>query len=150
MELQGHKRRVAYIEWHPVAENVLFSAGFDHLVIVWDINKGEAVNVIDRHPDVIYSISLNRDGSLLATTCKDKKLRVFEPRSGIVVSVCTISLKLFHSKLRVILLIINRKEFATLEQRLAKSFSLAVLDVFLRQVLVGTLTDSMPFGASMI
>ncbi|KOX68216.1 Coronin-2B [Melipona quadrifasciata] len=86
VELQGHKRRVAYIEWHPVAENVLFSAGFDHLVIVWDINKGEAVNVIDRHPDVIYSISLNRDGSLLATTCKDKKLRVFEPRSGIVVS----------------------------------------------------------------
>ena len=97
MELQGHKRRVAYIEWHPVAENVLFSAGFDHLVIVWDINKGEAVNVIDRHPDVIYSISLNRDGSLLATTCKDKKLRVFEPRSGIVVSVCTLSSLLYSS-----------------------------------------------------
>lgn len=88
VELQGHKRRVSYIEWHPVAENVLFSAGFDHLVIVWDINRGEAINIIDRHPDVIYSMSLNRDGSLLATTCKDKKLRVFEPRSGIVVSVC--------------------------------------------------------------
>ncbi|EFN80061.1 Coronin-2B [Harpegnathos saltator] len=86
VELQGHKRRVAYVEWHPVAENVLLSAGFDHLVIVWDINRCEAVSVIDRHPDVIYSISLNRDGSLLATTCKDKKLRVFEPRSGIVVS----------------------------------------------------------------
>ncbi|XP_057338344.1 coronin-2B-like isoform X2 [Microplitis mediator] len=86
VELQGHKRRVAYIEWHPVAENILFSAGFDHLVIVWDINRGEAINIIDRHPDVIYSMSLNRDGSLLATTCKDKKLRVFEPRSGIVIS----------------------------------------------------------------
>ncbi|XP_011303426.1 coronin-2B-like isoform X1 [Fopius arisanus] len=86
VELQGHKRRVAYIEWHPVAENILFSAGFDHLIIVWDINRGEAINIIDRHPDVIYSMSLNRDGSLLATTCKDKKLRVFEPRSGIVVS----------------------------------------------------------------
>ncbi|XP_015116382.1 coronin-2B isoform X1 [Diachasma alloeum] len=86
VELQGHKRRVAYIEWHPVAENILFSAGFDHLIIVWDINRGEAINIIDRHPDVIYSMSLNRDGSLLATTCKDKKLRVFEPRSSIVVS----------------------------------------------------------------
>ncbi|KAG8036659.1 hypothetical protein G9C98_003981 [Cotesia typhae] len=86
VELQGHKRRVAYIEWHPVADNILFSAGFDHLVIVWDINRGEAINIIDRHPDVIYSMSLNRDGSLLATTCKDKKLRVFEPRSGIVIS----------------------------------------------------------------
>ncbi|KRT82585.1 WD40 domain-containing protein [Oryctes borbonicus] len=86
VELQGHKRRVAYIEWHPTAENVLFSAGFDHLVIIWDIEKGEAVNVIDCHTDVIYCMSLNRDGSLLATTCKDKKLRVIEPRSGIVKS----------------------------------------------------------------
>ncbi|XP_044009355.1 coronin-2B-like isoform X3 [Aphidius gifuensis] len=86
VELQGHKRRVSYIEWHPVAEGVIFSAGFDHLIIVWDINRGEAINIIDHHPDVIYSMSLNRDGSLLATTCKDKKLRVFEPRSGIVVS----------------------------------------------------------------
>ncbi|XP_008198815.1 coronin-2B isoform X2 [Tribolium castaneum] len=86
VELQGHKRRVAYIEWHPCAENILFSAGFDHLVIIWDIEKGETVNVIDCHPDVIYSMSLNRDGSLLTTTCKDKKLRVIEPRSGIVKS----------------------------------------------------------------
>ncbi|KAI4488493.1 hypothetical protein M0802_011599 [Mischocyttarus mexicanus] len=86
IELQGHKRRVSYIDWHPVAENILFSIGFDHLVIVWDVGRGEAVNIIDRHPDVIYSLSLNRDGSLLATTCKDKRLRVFEPRSGIIVS----------------------------------------------------------------
>ncbi|XP_060527324.1 coronin-2B-like isoform X2 [Cylas formicarius] len=86
VELQGHKRRVAYIEWHPTAENVLFSAGFDHLIIVWDIEKGEAINVIDCHRDVIHSMSLNRDGSLLATTCKDKRLRVIEPRSGIVKS----------------------------------------------------------------
>ncbi|KAJ8962012.1 hypothetical protein NQ314_005794, partial [Rhamnusium bicolor] len=75
VELQGHKRRVAYIEWHPTAENILFSAGFDHLVIVWDIEKGEAVNVIDCHHDAIHSMSLNRDGSLLATTCKDKKIK---------------------------------------------------------------------------
>ncbi|XP_028131173.2 coronin-2B isoform X2 [Diabrotica virgifera virgifera] len=84
VELQGHKRRVGYIEWHPTAENILFSAGFDYLVIVWDIEKGEAINVIDCHHDAIHSMSLNRDGSLLATTCKDKKLRIIEPRSGIV------------------------------------------------------------------
>ncbi|XP_023018501.2 coronin-2B isoform X2 [Leptinotarsa decemlineata] len=86
VELQGHKRRIAYIEWHPTAENILFSAGFDHLLIVWDIEKGGAVNVIDCHHDAIHSMSLNRDGSLLATTCKDKKLRIIEPRSGIVKS----------------------------------------------------------------
>ena len=128
MSCEGTNVVVAYIEWHPVAENVLFSAGFDHLVIVWDINKGEAVSVIDRHPDVIYSISLNRDGSLLATTCKDKKLRVFEPRSGIVVSegVC-------HAGTKA-----------------SKVVFLGSSGRFLRLASVVTPTDNMPFGVSMI
>jgi WD40 repeat protein len=56
-------------------------------MIVWDVGCGEAVSVIDCHPDVIYSMSFNRDGSLIATTCKDKKLRIIEPRRGIVLSV---------------------------------------------------------------
>lgn len=86
IDLHGHKRRVGYIEWHPTAENILVSAGFDHLLIVWDVGHGDAVSVIDCHPDVIYSMSFNRDGSLIATTCKDKKLRVIEPRKGIVLS----------------------------------------------------------------
>ncbi|KAK7789673.1 hypothetical protein R5R35_011444 [Gryllus longicercus] len=86
IDLHGHKRRVGYIEWHPSAENILISAGFDHLMIVWDVGHGQAVNVIDCHPDVIYSLSFNRDGSLVTTTCKDKKLRVIEPRRGIVLS----------------------------------------------------------------
>lgn len=86
IDLHGHKRRVGYIEWHPTAENILVSAGFDHLIIVWDVGKGEAISVIDCHPDVIYSISFNKDGSRLATTCKDKKLRVLDPRTGFVIS----------------------------------------------------------------
>ncbi|RZF43495.1 hypothetical protein LSTR_LSTR005231 [Laodelphax striatellus] len=86
IDLHGHKRRVGYIEWHPTAENILVSAGFDHLIILWDVGKGEALNVIDCHPDVIYSLSFNKDGSRLATTCKDKKLRIIDPRSGYVIS----------------------------------------------------------------
>ncbi|XP_064869996.1 coronin-2B [Oncorhynchus nerka] len=38
--------------------------------------------MIDCHSDVIVCMSFNTDGSLLATSCKDKKLRVIEPRSG--------------------------------------------------------------------
>lgn len=36
---------------------------------------------------MIYSLAINRDGSLIATTSKDRKLRVIEPRSKIVISV---------------------------------------------------------------
>ncbi|XP_046649722.1 coronin-2B-like isoform X3 [Daphnia pulicaria] len=85
VELRGHKRRCTYIEWHPTADNVLLSAGSDHLIFVWNIGTSTPINVIKCHPDVIYSMSFNRDGSLLATTCKDKQLRIIEPRTGRVV-----------------------------------------------------------------
>ncbi|XP_014246492.1 coronin-2B-like isoform X2 [Cimex lectularius] len=86
VDLHGHKRRVGYIEWHPTAEDVIASVGFDYLVIFWDVGKGEALNVIDCHQDVVQSLSFNRDGSRFATTCKDKKLRVIDPRTGLVIS----------------------------------------------------------------
>ncbi len=31
-ELQGHSRRVSLIEWHPTANNILFSTGYDYQV----------------------------------------------------------------------------------------------------------------------
>ena len=137
------------LEWHPTAENILLSAGFDHKIFIWNVAKGkdlfrnekntyffnelyrvdsirthehpggmrffssshhkdllfiikkssfpsisnkllpigQSVNSIECHPDVIYSMSLNRTGSLLATTCKDKKLRIIDPRSGEVLRI---------------------------------------------------------------
>ena len=60
IELRIFRRRVTIIEWHPTAENVLFSAGFDHRILIWNIAKGQAVNTIECHPDAIYSMSLNR------------------------------------------------------------------------------------------
>lgn len=47
----------------------------------------QIVKTITCHTDMIYSLAINRDGSLIATTSKDRKLRVIEPRSGIVISV---------------------------------------------------------------
>lgn len=43
--------------------------------------------MIDCHTDVVLSMSFNTDGGLLATSCKDKKLRIIEPRSGAVLQV---------------------------------------------------------------
>lgn len=58
--LHVFRRRVMYLEWHPTAENILLSAGYDHTIIVWNIAKGQAVNIIDCHEDTIYSMSFNR------------------------------------------------------------------------------------------
>ena len=52
------------IEWHPTAENILVSAGWDHLVILWSVasDPGVAVTMIEAHSDTIYSMSFNRSG----------------------------------------------------------------------------------------
>jgi len=55
--------------------------------ILWNTATGERLNVIAVHPDTIFSISWNHDGSLFATTCKDKQIRVIDPRRGAIVAV---------------------------------------------------------------
>lgn len=82
VDLQLHQRRVGLVLWHPSALNVLLTAGSDNLVIIWNVGTGEALVRIDYHPDVVYSACWNWDGSRLVTTCKDKKIRILDPRSG--------------------------------------------------------------------
>lgn len=61
--------------------------GSDNLVIIWNVGTGEPLVSMDDHPDLIYSISWNRNGSLFCTTCKDRRLRVCDPRKREVVAV---------------------------------------------------------------
>ena len=80
--------QVQHVLWHPCAENVLASSSADNSIFVWDTGSGEIlVQIKDVHPDMIFSMSWNYDGSLLATTCKDKKIRVLDPRTGDVIAV---------------------------------------------------------------
>ncbi|KAG8140567.1 hypothetical protein E2320_003235 [Naja naja] len=81
--LEGHSKRVGIVTWHPTAQNLLLSAGCDNVVKIWDVGVGEAAISLDElHPDVIYSAAWNQDGSLLCTACRDKHVRLFDPRTG--------------------------------------------------------------------
>ncbi|NWI67710.1 CORO6 protein, partial [Todus mexicanus] len=85
--LEGHSKRVSIISWHPTARNVLLSAGCDNLVILWNVGTGETLLVLDdMHTDLIYNVGWNRNGSLLVTTCKDKKVRIIDPRKQQIVA----------------------------------------------------------------
>ncbi|XP_076863191.1 coronin-2B isoform X1 [Brachyhypopomus gauderio] len=82
MVLTGHSRRVGLIEWHPTCSGILYSAAYDGKILLWNVEKGVAVRMIDGHSDVVLCMSFNTDGSLLATSCKDRKLRILDARSG--------------------------------------------------------------------
>jgi len=60
----------------------LASGSHDNLLKIWDIEaQAEAINFED-HTDIIQSLDFNIDGSQIASTAKDKKIRVFDPRDG--------------------------------------------------------------------
>uniref|UniRef100_A0A7N8YHF1 Coronin n=1 Tax=Mastacembelus armatus TaxID=205130 RepID=A0A7N8YHF1_9TELE len=70
--LIGHSRRVGLIEWHPTAENLLLSSAYDYKV----------GNLIGQ-----WQLCFNCDGSRLAVTCKDRRIRVLDPRTGKILQV---------------------------------------------------------------
>lgn len=76
-------RRVGQVLWHPTAEHVLATATGEHTVKLWDLGSPEsAKSVLSGHGDSIQSFAFNPSGTLLVTTCRDRKIRMFDPRAG--------------------------------------------------------------------
>ncbi len=96
VELSGHQKRVNTLAWHPTANNLLLTAGKSSLrddvitaggenkLLLWNVGTGEALLEIAGHPDQIWSIAFNYDGSKLVTTCKDRQLRIIDAHTGAV------------------------------------------------------------------
>ncbi|KAI8871465.1 DUF1900-domain-containing protein [Ramicandelaber brevisporus] len=86
--LKGHGRKVGHAVWHPSADHVLASSSHDLTVRLWDVEKATERQCIPSnvHGDLIQSLAWNYDGSLLVTTCRDKNIRLIDPRANSVVS----------------------------------------------------------------
>jgi len=85
--LNGHKRKVGTVKFNPVANNILATTSTDFAVKIWDIEKGNAVLSVEaQHADIVQSLDWNYNGSLCATSCKDKKVRIVDTRQNKVVS----------------------------------------------------------------
>lgn len=85
--LEGHTKRVGIVTWHPTARNVLLSAGCDNVVVIWNVGTAEELYRLDSlHPDLIYNVSWSRNGSLFCSACKDKSVRIIDPRRGTLVA----------------------------------------------------------------
>ncbi|KAK8022317.1 Coronin-like protein crn1 [Apiospora rasikravindrae] len=75
----GHSRKVGQVLFNPAAENILASASGDLTIKLWDVNAGSA-SLSLKHPDIVQSLSWNASGSMLVTTSRDKKVRVWDAR----------------------------------------------------------------------
>ncbi|XP_034192443.1 coronin isoform X4 [Osmia lignaria lignaria] len=73
------QRRVEVVCWHPSAEHLLTTVSYTNLSL-WDVISQQELFSNNEHTDVIQSLSWKQDGVLLATSCKDKQVRIIDPR----------------------------------------------------------------------
>ncbi|KOC65257.1 Coronin-7 [Habropoda laboriosa] len=83
------QRRVEVVCWHPSAEHLLTTVSYTNLSL-WDVISQQELFSNNEHADVIQSLSWQQDGVLLATSCKDKQVRIIDPRaSACIVNSCS-------------------------------------------------------------
>nr|XP_056722251.1 coronin-7 [Euleptes europaea] len=68
--------------FHPTADGILAS-GAQRTAKVWDVEQQQQpLTELDPHGDLLQSLAWSLDGTLLGSSCKDKMLRIFDPRAG--------------------------------------------------------------------
>ncbi|KAM8720159.1 hypothetical protein ACLKA7_006238 [Drosophila subpalustris] len=78
----SHKqRRVETVGFHPTADGLMYSTAAG-CVALFDIATQKEIFSNNEHPEVIQSASWREDGTVLATSCKDKCVRIFDPRAA--------------------------------------------------------------------
>ena len=81
----GHQHRVNLIRYHPLAKDIIISASpelSEPTVRLWNTATGEEVGKLAGFQDLVFDVSVSYDGALIAVVSKDKKIRVFDARSG--------------------------------------------------------------------
>ncbi|KAI1004123.1 Coronin-like protein [Podosphaera aphanis] len=78
-KLTGHSRKVGQVLFNPAAENILASASGDYTIKLWDVSTSKSHFTL-KHGDIVQSLSWSANGVMLATTSRDKKLRVWDVR----------------------------------------------------------------------
>jgi len=78
--LGGHSKKVHLLSWHPTALNVLASTSWDKTIKLWDVAAANCVKTFETGANT-FSLAWKSDGSQLATTTKDKMMKIFDPRT---------------------------------------------------------------------
>jgi len=78
--LEGHTKKLSFVRWNPNVSGILSTIAFDNVLKIWDSEQAKEVLSVEEHPDLPCSVEWNESGSLLATSCKDKLIRVMDPR----------------------------------------------------------------------
>jgi coronin-1B/1C/6 len=83
--MEGHSKKINFLAFNPVANNILASVSADESVRIWDIEaqaEARALDLTGEAKGSIFSFEWNRNGSQAVLHCKDGKLRIYDPREA--------------------------------------------------------------------
>eukprot|EP00932_Pfiesteria_piscicida_P008350 SRR837773.1874.p1 GENE.SRR837773.1874~~SRR837773.1874.p1 ORF type:complete len:463 (-),score=209.65 SRR837773.1874:161-1516(-) len=81
LTLEGHGKKLSFATFNPCADGIVASTSFDMTLRTWSAMEGSEVFKMEI-PEIVMHLKWNYVGSLIAMTCKDKHLRIVDPRSG--------------------------------------------------------------------
>lgn len=78
--MHGHEKRVTLIEFNRNANNILSSTSSDGEIAIWDLERSMKIFSYQENKNLCYDIKWNYFGNFLATTNKDRLVRIVDPR----------------------------------------------------------------------
>lgn len=84
--LRGHRSKVSITKFHPCADRLLATASYDLAVKLWDVEAQRDACQLQCHPAAVLSLCFDWEGGRMASSCKDRRLRILDPRAAAVVA----------------------------------------------------------------
>jgi coronin-7 len=82
-KIVAHVDRVSIIKFNPIAEGIVATASYDCSIKIWNLsNVAEEQITLSGHSDQIYSFDWSQCGRFIASSCKDGKVRIYNPRNS--------------------------------------------------------------------
>lgn len=78
----AHGEKISMVKFHPTAEGILATVSYDLTIKIWSLSDMEDCLSLSGHTDQIYSVAWSQCGRFIASSCKDGKVRIYNPRQA--------------------------------------------------------------------
>ena len=80
--LSGHTDSVRGVAFHPTKDHVLVSCSLDTKIILWNMDTGAQLAILEGHTGRVQAVAFKNDGTQVASASWDKTARIWDLQGG--------------------------------------------------------------------